>query len=420
MKPSAFVTSIAEQLHYQLSSALQDYLSNINTIYKRTGSFLGTKTETEVRCSTATANLSVDDLEFLQFSEKEYRAREEMLIESRCKRTQIVIGDMYWNALISIRDGNIAKKATITTPQIEMKTSSSQIQLSTALDKLLKLKYITLSKTGDFILTKKGTSLIAKLDTQHNKIENVTVESKQSILNNHYEIDLANQGDNDCSLRLILDCRGESAYAKMLHPDIAQYISIAKLPHGDCLILKNNHPVTLVERKTISDLSASFYDGRIQRQLSSPTKCPTFLLVEDPQLLLVHEKQLFQAVLDEIDKNNVLSVIQSTSAEHTARIYGDLFRNARDFSQCQSLCCALDNDEYDSLSNRYHNSSNDWYYFIKNLLVNYSQNIIETVVTTYPNYTSLAVETPSTVQQRLLTMGMPRSAVYSIIELISY
>lgn len=128
--------------------------------------------------------------------------------------------------------------------------------------------------------------------------------------------------------RVRLPWRG--SYARLLPHDIAQYTIVAKLPRGDCLILSNDHPTVLVERKTISDLSASLYDGRIQRQLGCPARFPTFLLVEDPQLLLIHECQLFQAVLNEVSKGNVSSIIQSVSAEHTARIYEYLFRSTSD------------------------------------------------------------------------------------------
>lgn len=103
-------------------------------------------------------------------------------------------------------------------------------------------------------------------------------------------------------MKLMLDCRGEGSYARLLPQDIAQYTSIVKLPRGDCLVLANDQPVALIERKTIADLSASFYDGRIQRQLDSSARFPTFLLIEDPQLLLIHEDQLLQAVLAEVDK----------------------------------------------------------------------------------------------------------------------
>lgn len=418
------MTLIADQLHYQLSSAIKEYLHRIDAVYKRTGSFLETETKTGCSTNITTASLSATDLEFIQFSEKEYRAREEMVTESRSKRTKITVGDMYWNALISIRDGIIDENAAIKNLHIEMKTSSSQTQFSTALNKLLELKYVTLSKKGELALTRKGVNILTKLDVQQSNIED-SVKNKQSITVNHCEVDLTetDQADVDCrsgGLKLMLDCRGESSYAKLLSPDIAQRTSIAKLSRGDCLIVKDNHPVALVERKTISDLSASLYDGRIQRQLSSSATCPTFLLVEDPQLLLVHENQLFRAVLDEIDKGNVSSVIQSTGVKHTARIYEYLFNNASGPSQCQSICCTLDTDRSNPLPMTDISVSDDWRYFIKNILCNYPPSTVEAVVRAYPNYKSLAVEAPSTVQQRLLAMGMPRSAARHIVELLSY
>lgn len=414
MKPSAFVTLISEQLHYRLSSALKDYLHGIDAVYKRTGSFL----EPESERSTAAPTLDIADLEFIRFSEKEYHAREEALAESRSKRTRIRIGDIYWNALVSIRDGNTSTKTLSQSPSVEMKPSSLQVQFDTALSKLLELKYVTLSKENELILTKKGAGILAKLSPQHHETEKIT-ENEQSILNDTHRADPTNQTAIECGSRLVLDCRGEGSYARLLPHDIAQYTTVAKLPRGDCLILSNDHPAVLVERKTISDLSASLYDGRIQRQLGCPARFPTFLLVEDPQLLLIHECQLFQAVLNEVSKGNVSSIIQSVSAEHTARIYEYLFRSTSDLSRCRRVCPSDDADS-GPLPTMHSNDCNDWRCFIRNILCNYSPSVAEAVVRTYPTYKSLAMESPSTVQQRLLTMGIPRTASHHVTDLLFY
>ncbi|EFO65692.1 Hypothetical protein GLP15_3131 [Giardia lamblia P15] len=414
MKPSVFVTLISEQLHYQLSSALRDYLHSIDTVYRRTGSFL----ETESKHSTTALNLNTAELEFIRFSEKEYHAREEMLAEPRNKRTRIRIGDIYWTTLVSIRDGSIGTRTLSQTPSVKMKTSSSQIQLDMVLSRLLELKYVMLSEKGEPILTKKGMGILAKLSPQHHKMEKTT-EDEESILDDPHQIGSTNQTAIDCRLGIILDCRGEGSYAKLLPQDVAQCTSIAKLPRGDCLILNNDRPVALVERKTISDLSASFYDGRIQRQLSPSAGFPTFLLVEDPQLLLIHEDQLFQAVLNEVRKENVSSIIQSVSAKHTARIYEYLFRSASNLSRCQHVPPS-DNAESNPLSTMCPDDRNDWHCFISNILCNYSSSVAEAVVSAYPTYNSLAMESPSTTQQRLLTMGIPRNASYCVIESLFY
>lgn len=414
MKPSAFVRLISEQLHYQPSSALQEYLRSIDTVYKRTGSFL----ETETAHPTAVASLSTADLGFIQFSEKEYHARAKLLANSQNKRIRIAIGDAYWNALVSIRSGDVDTQALSANPHVEMKTSLSQTQFNATLTKLLELKYVFLSKQNKLLLTKKGISVLAKLGHQQHGLERIA-ESSQLTPDDNHRIDPVTEGVNECEVKLMLDCRGEGSYARLLPQDIAQYTSIVKLPRGDCLVLANDQPVALIERKTITDLSASFYDGRIQRQLDSSARFPTFLLVEDPQLLLIHEDQLLQAVLAEVDKGSVSSVIQSAGAKHTAHIYECLFRSASDPSQRQYTCHS-DGANSDFLLTPHPSGCDDWYCFIKNILCNHPPNVAEAVVRVYPCYKSLVLETPSALQQHLLAMGIPREAITHIIELLPY
>lgn len=57
---------------------------------------------------------------------------------------------------MSIRDSSTSTKTLSQSPSVEMKPSSLQVQFDTALSKLLELKYVTLSKENELILTKKG------------------------------------------------------------------------------------------------------------------------------------------------------------------------------------------------------------------------------------------------------------------------
>ena len=91
------------------------------------------------------------------------------------------------------------------------------------------------------------------------------------------------------------------------HLDKYDYVKVKTLDLGDLIFFKNDDPILIVERKTISDLSASIFDGRYreQKQRLFKSNCEFIYLIEGVIGNHKHKSNLIGSMCNLLFRDNI-------------------------------------------------------------------------------------------------------------------
>lgn len=123
-------------------------------------------------------------------------------------------------------------------------------------------------------------------------------------------------------IKLYIDNRESFIKSKFIETDKVKDIIFKNLDYGDIIIDINEDHLLVIERKTLSDLSASIKDGRYKNQKNKlltlvPTNC-LYYIIEGPIDFVINDIDI---TLNGISKKTMLSCIINTLVRDNIKVF---------------------------------------------------------------------------------------------------